>query len=387
MRKYIILFILLLITVNCSSQTGIFPKVDLDTAEASATLPNPISIVTDVANNQIVVANANTDILFETGSMAVLSVDATDTDAVVLAIEDIIEAPNFATQMFFDGANTIYLPYREEFSAGAADDILVQYTLGAGSIEEEERVTVAADPFGMMGDGTNLFVVSNDMVSVYDYALTEDTAIDLTVATDDGLDDTDAVDVLAIAYDATNDRAFVSNSGGKMFVLDLATNELVQAVTGPTSTRNLIINNDILYVIDAITETVMVFDVNALVAATDAPEAVDDSSFLLATITVGNDPYGMAIDAANNRLYVGNLADDSLSVIDTLTYQEIARISLDSDDIATGFKRDCDEPFALALDTYNAVPFVFIACAASHDITVVNTETLEVVSVFPNTKI
>jgi YVTN family beta-propeller protein len=387
MRKNIFLFILLLSVINCASQTGIFPNVDLDTTEATATFPNPISVVTDAANNQIVVANANTDILFETGSLAVLSVDATDTDAVALTIEDIIETPNFATQMFFDGANAIYLPYREEFTDGAANDTFVQYTLGVGSIEEEERVTVAADPFGIMGDGTNLFVVSNDVLSVYDYALDEDTAIDLTVAADEGLDDTDAVDVLAIVYDATNDRAFISNSGGKMFVIDLATSELVQAVNGPTSTRNLIINNDILYVIDAITETVMVFDVNALVAATDAPEIVDDSSFLLASITVGNNPYGMTIDAANNRLYVGNLADDSLTVIDTLTYQEIARISLDSDDIDAGFKRDCDQPFDLALDTYNAVPFVFIACAASHDIMVVNTETLEVVSVFPNTEI
>ncbi|EKD51248.1 MAG: hypothetical protein ACD_62C00296G0004, partial [uncultured bacterium] len=139
--------------------------------------------------------------------------------------------------------------------------------------------------------------------------------------------------------------------------------------------------------LDAISETVMIFNLDDLVAAADGLDTADDSEFIMASITVGNGPYGLTLDAANNRLYVANTDDDTISVIDTLINQEITRVSLDDDDIASAFKRGCDQPFDLTVATYNNVPFVFAACFASHDVVVLNAQTLAVVEVFPNTEL
>ena len=65
--------------VACAGNESIFPAVVTDTAESTASLPNPISVVVDEANSQILVANSNVDILFDSGSLSVLGVDATDT--------------------------------------------------------------------------------------------------------------------------------------------------------------------------------------------------------------------------------------------------------------------------------------------------------------------
>lgn len=49
---------------------------------------------------------------------------------------------------------------------------------------------------------------------------------------------------------------------------------------------------------------------------------------MIATITVGRHPTALALDAAENRLYVANTNDDSISVIDTATRAVISTISL-----------------------------------------------------------
>ena len=50
-----------------------------------------------------------------------------------------------------------------------------------------------------------------------------------------------------------------------------------------------------------------------------------------ATITVGDRPYGIEFDSANNRMYVANLNDDTVSVIDTSDYSVI-----DANGVAAG---------------------------------------------------
>ncbi len=386
-----ILFILLLLVTSinftsCATDAGIFPLIDLSTSEDVLVLPNPISIVADEANSQILVANSNVDILYDAGSLAVISVDATDTTAPVLTAQELIETPNFATEMYFDGADTVYIPFRESDATDSTLDVFARYSLGAATVSETGRVSISDDPFGIAANAGVLYVVSDDVLELYDRALNNTASIDLTEAEDAGLDDADSADVMSVAIDTVGNRAVVSNSGGTMFVIDLTSNELIQTVSGPESTRSVLINNDILYVVDAITETVMLFDLNLLVAPASSPESVDDSEFLLASITVGNNPYGLALDAANNRLYVANTDDDTISVIDIVTYQEIARISLAADDISTAFLRDCDQPFGLTVGTYNAVPYLFVACIASHDVAVINSNTLNLVAIFPNTE-
>jgi YVTN family beta-propeller protein len=186
--------------------------------------------------------------------------------------------------------------------------------------------------------------------------------------------------------DATASRAFVSNNGGDVFVVDLTANTLVQAIAGPASTRSLLVDGNLLYVLDAFAESVWVFNLDNLPTPSSTPEETDDSYFLMTTIPVGNNPMGMALDAIHSRLYVANMDDDTVSVVDTVSQQEITRISIDEDDISSDFLRDGESPIALALGDFNTVTYLFVAGFTSNSIVVINTESLGVVEVYPNTE-
>ena len=369
----------------CASSTDIFPSVVTSTGETLAEFPNPISIAVDETNSQIVVANSNVDVFFDQGSLAVLTVDATDTAAPSLTATQVISTPNFSGELYLDTPTTnLYVPFREASSPGASVDQISQYALAAGSLTLTTNTTVSADPFGITGNTTQIFVASDDVLTIFDTSLGSPTTVDLTVAETAGIEDADSTSVEDVAYDTTGNRLFVSNPLGKMFVIDLNTNALSQVIDGPESTRNLLIVNDILYALDAVTKSVWIFDTTQLAAASSTPSSAEDATFLITTVSVGKNPNGMALDSTNNRLYVGNTDDDTISVIDTVTFQEFARVSVHQDDISSSFLRDGEEPFALAVGTFNSVPYVFVAGFVGNSVVVINTQTLKVVEVFPN---
>lgn len=380
----VLLFICLL--VSCAGSDDIFPDVVLSADEASASLPNPISMAVDVANSQIIVANSNVDILYETGSLAVLSFDATDTDAPILTTSTFVSSPNFSGEIVYDGAGSLYVPFREVSDADEDLDKFNKYTVTAGALDVSISGTVASDPFGLALSGASLYVVSDDVLEIYDTDLTLLSQVDLTTADDAEIDDTLSEDVQGVAVDVTGNRAFVSNNGGDVFVVDLATNTLVQAIAGPASTRNILVDGNSLYVLDAYAEAVWIFNLDNLSAPSSTPEETDDSYFLVTTISVGNNPMGMALDTTHNRLYVSNMDDDTISVIDTVSQQEITQISIDEDFISEGFLRDGESPIALALGEFNGVTYLFVAGFTSNSIVVINTESLGVVEIYPNTE-
>jgi YVTN family beta-propeller protein len=373
-----------LLFASCASSEGIFPSVTLDTSETTVVLPNPISIVADTTNSQVVVANSNVDVLFDAGSLAVLTVDATDTTAPTLTAAHVLAAPNYATEIYFDGASDIFIPFRESLSSDASVDVLVKYQLSDGFIAGVSDFAVADDPFGITGTATQVYVVSDDVLSIFDVALTTSTTIDLTAA-EDSIDSTDSTYAEDVVIDAINNIAVVSNRSGLMYIVDLATNTLSQVIDGPLSTRALSISGQTLFALDGNAESVWVFDLSLLSAAASTPESVEDSEILVTTIAVGNDPNGMALDAANNRLYVSNTFDDTVSVIDTVSLQEVARVSLDAEDISSSFVRDCEEPFGLTVGSFNTVSYLFVTCFKTHAIMMLHPSSLNVVEVFPNT--
>lgn len=379
-------FILVLFFASCASSDDIFPEVSLNTAEGEAVLPNPINLVVDAANNQVVVANSNVDVFFDSGSIAVLSVDATTTTAPNLAITSIISAPNFAGEMVFDGASGLFVNFRETFSGDDKKDILGKFTLGAGSIVSGVAVGVEPDPYGMDLAGTNIYVVADNTLEVFNTDLTKLANIDLTTAEEAEIEDTDADHVEDVVIDQVHNLAIVSNRGGMPFIVDLATNTLVQVIEGPASTRSLLISGSTLFVLDGLTTTVWVFNMDLLAAAVTVPEAVNDSSFLMTTVNVGNDPNGMVLDAVNNHLYVANTFDDSISVIDTLSFSEILRRPVGEDDVPSTFNRFCDEPFGLDLGTFNGTQYLFVTCFKSSALLMMSTGNMQPVEIFPNTE-
>lgn len=383
-KSFLSIFIILTTFVSCASSNGIFPTVVTSTNESLVVLPNPISIAVDEANSQIIVANSNVDIFFDQGSIAVLTVDASTVSNPQLTASEIIAAPNFAGRIHLDTTSgALYTSFRESFATDDSKDTLSKYTVTAGNIDFVSNTSVSADPFGITLYNSTLYVVSDDYLSTFDTSLTALSRTDLTTAEDASLDNSDATYVENIAIDATNNRAFITNVGGRIFVINLTTALLEQVIAGPESSRDILVDSNLLYVTDSYAGAVWVFDLTDLSAAASVPEEVDDSEFLIKTIGVGTTPTGMALDTTNNRLYVANSSSNDISVIDTNTLEEIARISVDEEDL-TNFSRGIDQPFALALGTFNSQQYLFVVGYGSNSIAMIRTNTLTVASMYPS---
>lgn len=314
-------------------------------------------------------------------------VDATDPAAPVLTATQALVIPNFAGQSWFDGVDDLFVPFRESSASNPDRDVFCQYHLEADVFSEANCVTVADDPFGLTFSNGHFYLVSENVLSVLDTDLAIIDEIDLTTAQTSGLDDANPKFVEAIAVNADATRALVSNRSDNIFVIDLASGEVVQVVDGPLSTRDMLVDaNDPsrVYVVDSNAEAISVFDFDFLPDATNPPEALDDSKFLLASLGVGQDPNGLAMDATTNRLYVGNSFDDTISVIDVGSLGEIARISLNANDLPDSFVRDIQDPVALTVGVIGDESYLFVAGFTSNSIAMIRLSDLEVVRVYPD---
>jgi YVTN family beta-propeller protein len=91
------------------------------------------------------------------------------------------------------------------------------------------------------------------------------------------------------------------------------------------------------------------------------PDILAEENTVIATISVGDAPRGIAFDSANNRMYVTNWDDDTVSVINTATNGVIETISVG------------DAPYGMAFDFANNR--LYIANAFDNTISVINTAT------------
>ena len=379
---YFFAFSFFITLISCASENDVFPEVPLSTSTADVDLPNPISILTDAANNQIIVLNSNVDVFYNQGSLAVIFVDATDTDAPVLTATSIIAAPNYGTQIASNGT-TLYIPFREALFDDPNEDILATYTIASGSITEGVQTQGGENPFGIVvRNNGDLLVVADNALHLYNSTLDRTASIDLTTATDADIEDTNAERVEDIVFDETNLRAFISNGNGNIFIVDLTSLELTHVIQGTLDTRGMATDGTYIYAVNGGDEpSLWVFDPNQVSATTSPPEAIDDSTLVIDVVDLGHDPQGLVIDTTGNRAYVANSDDRTISVIDLNLFEQIDFISLKYQD--TGFKEGVD-PFSLALGTFNSVPYVFVANFGSNTISVINTQTLNVVASFPD---
>lgn len=373
------LFLFFLVLNACSSGSSIFPAVPLVTDTASVVLPNPIGIATDPANSQIILVNSNLDIGYDSGTLMTLSVDATDPTSPVLQVTSVIQTPNFGGPLAFDGANA-YVAFRESSSGEEEPDQILRFTVGAGTLAQTASGETGQDPFGVAVSGGVVCVASNQEATIYDADLNLATTIDLTAPDTAGFEDAGSNGVEDIAIDNVSNRLFISNRDGKIFVVDLDNNTISHLMNGPLNTRGITFDGQYIYVVDGNPAALWIFDPSQLTDPASAPEEVDDSSLLVAVIDVGDGPGGIAVDAANARAYVTNTTDRSVSVIDTILFQEIARISLKEED--TGLE-EAKDPFGVAVGTFNGVPLVFVTNVESNDISVIHGNALSVVGRFP----
>lgn len=369
---------------GCSSSTGIFPTISTSTSESTVVFPNPISVTLDTVNNQVMLVNSNVDIFFDTGSVALFSFDATTPSAPQLSLTQVLSVPNFAGQSYYDGAGSLYVPFRASSTANKSLDQFIKYTVAAGSITESIVGQTQPNPFGIDGDGTTMVVVSDDVLAIHDSSLNQTSSVNLTSFEQSGLADSDSGNVLDVVVDTANSRAYVTNLGGRLFVVNLNTLQTTLAVDGPLASRGIALSGTNLFVVDALTESLLVMDTSVLSDPASAPASLDDSAALIASISVGSQPVDVVVDAVNQRAFVSNMAESSISVIDLVTMSELARISLKLADLPAGFLRAGLSPLGLAQGTFNGTPYLFVSCFDSNALFVIRADTFKVVEMFPN---
>lgn len=363
----------------CASDNDIFPRAPVTTDLSELELPNPISVIPDTANNQIVIVNANTDFLFDQGTLLTVNVDATDPASPVLTPTAALAIPNYAGLASFTGT-TLYVPFREAVEEDGDEDQIISYTVGAGTLAEATVGTTGKDPFGTALDGTNLLVVNNNELDIFDASLTLLDTVDLRAASDAGIDRTNSRSVENVAVDAASNRAFISNRNGNIFVVDLDDNTLSHVIDGPRNTRGIATDGTYIYAVDGNPPTLWIYDPSLLNDPVTAPQEIDDAQLLVGAIDLGFNPNGISVDAARNRAYVANLTDKNVSVIDLTAFSEIARLSTRDDD--TGLE-DGDDPFNVSFGTFNGTDYVFIANITSNNVLVFDATTLQMLVSFP----
>lgn len=377
--KFKILFFTFVVLTHCASDTSIFPPVPTTTETAQVVLPDPISIAVDPANNQIIVVNSNVDFAYSQGSLMTIGVDATNPNSPVLSVTSVLATVNYGGGIVFDGSNA-YIPFREGSDSDSNTDRIMRFAVRARSLSESRSGTTGDEPFGAALSGGNILVVSDRELNIFDTDLNGPTSVDLTRAQSKGIVDTESRFVENVAVDTVRNRAFITNRLGKVFVVDLGNNLFSYVIKGPDNSRGIAFDGTFIYIVDGNPPALWVFDPALLPNLSSPPEEVDDATILVDVISLGANPNGIAVDAANGRAYVANTDNRSVSVIDLNLFSEISRISLKTEDSNL---TEAVEPFGIAVGTYNGVPFVFVANIGSDTISVINANTLKVVASFP----
>jgi YVTN family beta-propeller protein len=145
-----------------------------------------------------------------------------------------------------------------------------------------------------------------------------------------------------ISVDNINKKAYItSNSSASILVLNTITDSIEEVLTYPTNIRSTLIYNGIMYCAENPSNTLGVFNLSSKTRTT--------------TIPVGSFPYGIAIDASSNKLYVSNFNSNSISVINTLTNAIVSTISGVSKPIQLAINTSTQRLYALNSSSAGAV--------------------------------
>ena len=181
-----------------------------------------------------------------------------------------------------------------------------------------------------------------------------------TVSVIDGSIDTKLTDItvgkspVGIAVNPSANWIYVTNLEGTMSVIDGISNEVINTIQVGRIPYAVTVN--------ALSNRIYVADIGS-----NAVSVIDgETNRIVTTIPVGKKPTGLAIDITgegNNRLYVANYDSDSISIIDMTTNQVIGNI-------ASGG----DSPVGIAINPITGK--LYVSNIASNTVSVINTEAI-----------
>ena len=170
-----------------------------------------------------------------------------------------------------------------------------------------------------------------------------------------------------VAFDPINDYLYVTDfnysdwpggdvntSSNTVFVINGATNKIIANISVGLDPIGVAVDtsNGYVYVTNSGSNNVSVIN-----GATNT---------VIANIAVGSMPYGVAYDSSNGYVYVANLGSNSVSVINSANNTVIANIAVGS------------HPVGVAYDPSNG--YIYVANSWSHSVSVINTANNNVIA-------
>ena len=342
----------------------------------------PIAVAVDVANNRAYVVNSNNSVEFDGASLSLLDISAPASPQLLASAANVVLIPNFSGQIYFDAATRLaYLANR--FSEGSSDtsDNLLRINLdeASSSFGTVDSFAVGEDPFGAAccdGSGTGYLVQGGGSLLSFEPAIPASTAALSLAVSPSSRSGAGMGRQLAAG---SLDQACVTNPAGRVYVINIAelgtsAQPIDYVLTNAGTVRGVASDGTNLYVVDGSTaapalrvvplssipavapDTVLSeVDITTLQSTTvalgtepneivlfggkgyvtnrgsDSVTAIDLASLAVeATITVGDEPFGMAAFLGAdgvNYLYVTNLAGNSISIVDLGTNSVVTTLS------------------------------------------------------------
>lgn len=374
--KKILLFILLALLSSCAGDE-IFKDIGNNIA-------SPLNLNIDSATKRLYLVNSNNTVLYNNGSLQVYDL----TDPLIPALVGTATTDSFSGHSYYDSTtNLIYLTNRYSSNNSDLVDNIIRINVDEASADflKTEYFADGSNPFGIARDTSNTNVYVAAYNSTIDYfpvadpaSMTAISVADLALSDGTTLGGADMRDLTIIGR-----QAFITIPTGGIFVLDLDENNIDYFVSDFLSPRAVTNNgtfvymtdveylNDqytpLLYVLDPAafpaltgntTATVMSKDYVGVVVTSvgvgadsnaDPQEMVIATNYIFVTnpgnnsvsvigipgyvrgtdITVGSQPFGMGLYSpagVDSYLYVGNIDDNTVSVIDMATLTVVATL-------------------------------------------------------------
>ena len=397
MKKFFLISVALIFsTLLGCADPSIFVSIPLTTNPP--VLASPISFVINATTARGYLVNSNNSVIYSNGSVIIFDM-TNPTDPTALAA---VSIPSFSGQVILDSTRGyLYIPNRLSDDREDNDDQIVRVNIdeASSSYLTVETFGSGSNPFGAAFDSSDaLFVAGTGAVFRYDV---DDPTGYSKVTTSFTTNEGDAVSgsqTREVALRSGSDNLYVTNRSDQLMILsvseftapsantitDLGTGPVQYVISGTASTRGLAVDatNSDIYVVEGGNAPILkVLNDASLSANSGAPIEINAGTLLIGSVPVGSDPSEIALDITNNRVYVANTGNDSISVIDTNLLVEVARISV-ATDLPSGIAAG-DEPFGLALASLGGTTYIYVTNLVTHNVTIINTSTLAIVGNIP----
>ncbi|PIR16335.1 MAG: hypothetical protein COV46_08800 [Deltaproteobacteria bacterium CG11_big_fil_rev_8_21_14_0_20_49_13] len=355
--------------------------------EIGNNIASPLSINIDSATKRLYLVNSNNTVLYKNGSLQVYDL----ADPLIPALVGTAPTTSFSGHTYYDPAtNVIFVANRYSSNNADLVDNIIRVNVDEASADflKVEYFEDGSNPFGIERDTSNTNVYVAAYNSTIDYfpvadpaSMTPISVANLALSDGTTLGGADMRDLTIIGR-----QAFITIPTGGMFVLDLDENNIDYYVSdflsprAATNDETYVYMTDVEYIDDQYTPLLYVLDPAAFPPITGNTTATvmskDDAGVVVTSIGVGADsnadPQEMVI--ATDYIFVTNTGDNSVSVIGIPGYVRGADITVGSQPFGMGLY----SPPPAGVDAY-----LYVGNIDDNTISIIDMATLTVVATIP----